>query len=313
MRITEYSSSSAEFAISFDGQGLSDHSIAVRDLAPSLLALDDLFRFSNEELNGEISSTSLSVRAFGSGSFETEMALSVIPVYAAVIGGDVLSSAANLVRLLFGGTAPGLFTLVKNLRGRSHTVTGQSEDNITIEADWVRVDGIVEAEKLRMTLPKEVIRLFENSNVRQSAAETLAPLKRDGVEEILVREGGRELEKITKGDFQSFETPSMERPLSSAVVRRFLVIDTSRLSDKSRIWRFSDGSQTSSYTMRDDDFIESVMKREVGFRAGDVFECDVKTSQRFDRSGVIKTDLEILKVFRHHTPSDRTGQSSLDL
>lgn len=313
MQVDQYYSSSSEFIVAYEGDPLSDNAMSVRDLAPALLAMDELFQRSNGLLNANATSASLKVRAHHQGSFEIDFALDVSPLFAAMFGGDYLASATNILRLLFGGSTPGLFTLIKKLRGRSHSVTDSSSDSLVIEADWIRAEGIGEAENFRMVVPPSVIRLSEDSNIRRAAFNILSPLQRDGIDQMVVRDKNEELERIIEDDVPSFVVPSQGNILGEAVTRQFLVIDTTRLSARSRQWRFFDGNKINSYSMRDEEFINSIMRREVGFLAGDIFECEVRSVQRMGPRGEIKTELEILRVLGRRPPTSGGTQPTLDL
>ena len=312
MQMNQHDTSSSEFIVGYDGQGLSDNTIRVRDLAPALLAMDDLFQRANLVLNANTTTASLDIQAHRPGSFEIEFVLGVIPLSAAVLGGAYLTSAVNVLRLLFGSSTPGLFTLIKVLRGRSPTATGNSGDNLIVQADRVLLEGIGEAENLRIVVPPSVFQLFQDPDIRKAAFNVLSPLQQDGIDEMVVREGDDELEKVTEDDVPSFVVPSPEGLLGESINRQFLVVDTTRLSKRSRQWRFYDGNKINSYTMRDERFIDSIMKREIGFLAGDIFECEVRSVQHIGPKGEIKTDLEILNVLGRHSPPNEGTQTTFD-
>ena len=100
MQIQQYERSVSEFTLAYDGIGLTDHTMSSQDLVLALSAVDDLIRRSNAVVNPNIATSSLRIRTHCAGSFEVEFVLSVIPVFAAGLGGDQLTYATNLLRLL---------------------------------------------------------------------------------------------------------------------------------------------------------------------------------------------------------------------
>ena len=309
MQMNQQNTSNSIFTVAYEGSALLDNTIRARDLAPALLAMDNLLQSSNGLLNPQNVFATLNVRAHRPGSFEIEFVLAVIPMVVNMMGSDVITSAANMVRLLFGSQHPGLFTIGKFLRGRLPSSTETSGDSIIIESEFIRGG---EESRQRLVVPQAAFHLFEDPRVRRAAFDTLSPLRQEGIDVVVVKEGDNELERVTEDDVASFISPSREGVIGQSVTRQFLVIDTSRLSKRSRQWRFFDGNRINSYTMMDEDFIDSIMRREVGFLAGDIFECEVRSIQRIDSKGGIKTDFEITKVFGRRTPPSEGTQTTLD-
>lgn len=281
------------FSIIYDGESLSDNTINARDVANSIIAIDDLFQRSNRLLNGDNASLTLDIRPPRAGSFEIELVLSAAQ---SLLGSDYITSARNLLYILFGSQIPGLFQLLKRLRGRTPRETDRSPDSVTIEADWISLDGVGEAENFRMVIPTKVFQLSRDRYVRKAASGTLTPLRRNGIDKITVREGSAELETFVESDIPSFsEIPQVGESIES-VTRQFLTIVTTQFSDSSRQWRFKYANKVNRYTVTDEGFRGLVRRKEISFTAGDIFDCEVKTVQSITPKGEIKTDLEILRV-----------------
>jgi hypothetical protein len=62
--------SRASFTIAYDGPALRDGAMDVRDLAPALLAVGQLFDAANTVLNQNEARVNVNVTATGDGSFE---------------------------------------------------------------------------------------------------------------------------------------------------------------------------------------------------------------------------------------------------
>ena len=63
-------SKSASFTVAYDGDSVKNHLMDVRDLAPALLSIGQLFDEANRVLNGDHASIKLQVKALQEGSFE---------------------------------------------------------------------------------------------------------------------------------------------------------------------------------------------------------------------------------------------------
>ena len=310
MLMNQQDTSTSTFVLSYEGDALSNNSIRARDLAPAMLAMDALLVRSNRLLNSETVLASLSVRAHRPGSFEIEFVLQVAPLAIGMLGSEYITSAANLVRLIFGSQHPGLFAIGKFLRGSPPASTETSGDSLIMEAEYTEGE---QSERRRLIVPVNAHRLFQDRDIRQDMLDVLYPLQQDGIQEMLVSESGEPLERVNEDDLPSFIMPSKDSVLGESVTRQFLEIDTSRHRSSSRQWRFFDGNKTNNYIMRDEQFRQALLRREIPIWTGDIYECEVKSTQRIGPRGNIKTDLEILRVIGRRSPADGGTQTRFDL
>jgi hypothetical protein len=111
--------SRASFNIAYDGAALRNGSMDVRDLAPALLAIGQLFDAANSALNHEEARVRVNVTATGAGSFEIsfEVIQALSTQITAIFSGETVVAAINLKELIVGGGLCVIW-LVKKLRGR---------------------------------------------------------------------------------------------------------------------------------------------------------------------------------------------------
>ncbi len=281
-----------EFKISYDGQALQNHSMDVRDLAPSLLALGKLFDEANHILNGEKTSVKLQVRAHELGSFEIlfELYQSLGNQLSHFLTSDFVISALNLKELILTGTAGvvSLFALIKKLKGKNpDKLTDLGNGMIRIETANEKID-----------IPLNLLRLYQDVAVRQATEEILRPLEKEGIEYFKIKEKNKIVEIIAKEELNSFITPELpdEKIVVSETEAAYSIVSLAFKEDNK--WRLHDGNSTISVTISDSEFKEKVDHNVISFAKNDILRCKIKVTQ-WKTSAGLKTDYEVLKVIEH--------------
>lgn len=108
------------FSVAYDGPALATGRMPVRDLAPALLALGDIFTEASTRLYPDRPPVALNIRATREGSFIVQLILESGGVWddlVDIFGSDAADALANLTELVVAG-GTGLFWLTKRLRGR---------------------------------------------------------------------------------------------------------------------------------------------------------------------------------------------------
>jgi hypothetical protein len=283
--------------ILYDGDALKAGKMDVQELAPALLAMGDLFQQANRSLNGDKTQVSVQVRAdFERGSFQ--VSLDVIQALyeqaKSVLLSDQYTTAKELIALLFGSGS--LAGLIKWLRGRKATAV------TTLPGGTVKI----EINDMHIEVHGDVMRLYNESIVRESMHGVIKPLEKEGVELFEVRHARKILETVKKDEVPYFAPAPFEEPVSeSERIAAFEVVTVS-FEDKYR-WRFTDGNATFTAIIDDEQFFDSVQKRQVYFSKGDYLKVKLHTKTWQTEKG-LKTDYRITHVLEViHSPR----QSSL--
>ena len=291
---TEPREETTSFIVSYEGDALAENTMPVRDLAPALLALGEAYERANAILNRDRARVSLQIRATQQGSFEIALILQQVYNEAAtLLSGDFITSATNLKELLFGGASVvGLITLLKRLRG------GQPE-----EAD-TGPDGnsVLEIQGLRLTVPSDVMRLFADRVMRDSAEAIVEPVTKEGVDRVVFRDETQTLETVNKDEAAFFHPAELQTDgLTTTWVRLSNVIlqPTVVRFAKGGKWRLSDGNRTDYYTIKDTLFLGEVEQGRRTFGGKDSLICDVEIEQTIDSNGNLVTDYSIIAVAEH--------------
>lgn len=284
--------STATFTVVYDGPALREHAMDVRDLAPAMLALGQLFDAANTALHGEDRRIKLRVQATSPSSFQIgfEVVQTLGENLVAFLSGPETTAAANLVTLVTGtGAAYGLFKLLKWLRGRSPSKVEKLADNsvrLTIGDETIDI-------------PLDLLRLYQDIAVRAAAQRVIEePLKKEGIDSFEVRDAGGAVVRVEKTEAVYFAKPQIPDETLVNEVRRsaFSIISLAFKEDNK--WRLHDGTNSISADIDDEDFLQKVDTNQISFSKGDILICDVRVVQKRTDQG-LKTEYTVERVVEH--------------
>jgi hypothetical protein len=290
--------SKANFTIAYDGRAIQDGSMDVRDLAPALMAVGQLFDAANRALNGsDAPAITVNVKATNHGSFEIN--LEVIQTFLesakTFLTGDWITAALNLKELVFGGvfvgggTVGGLIWLIRKLRGRApERIERLSDNSVRITVDGKSYD-----------IPLQLLRLYQDVAVRKAYEELVTiPLQKDGIDEFKVLEARKVVASVEKNESIYFIAPEPEPVVVIEDIRRSAFSIVSLAFKEDNKWRLHDGNNQISAAIEDTDFLRKVDANLIRFAKGDVLVCEVKVRQVQTAQG-LKTDYTVMRVLEH--------------
>jgi hypothetical protein len=295
------------FAITYDGPALADGRMPVRELAPALLALGDLFADASSILYPDREPVGLSIEATREGSFDVHLVLEAKRTWDQLVdifGSDGATALVNLKDLVILG----VFWLVKRLRGRrvaSHAPSPNRPGVTRLTLD----DGTT------LDIPTEALRLYESIEIRRKAREVVDPLTREGVERVIFVTAPdpttqvAEPVVIEEDDVPAYDLAELPpEPLLDREEERILEI-VSVVFTEGRKWRFGDGEASFNATIEDDSFVARVDSGFEAFRKGDVLRCRVRIVQSQRIGGGLHTEYTVREVLEH---IPRPTQLSID-
>ncbi|MFC0204704.1 hypothetical protein [Novosphingobium soli] len=289
--------SHARFSVNYDGPALAEHTMDVRDLAPALLALGELFDAANHALNGDATQVSVNVRAHEPGCFSIDLDVvqSIIKRGIALLTGDEIAAAINLKELLIGGAgaAWSLIKLIKFMRGRT-------PDKIErLPAGMVRIT----ISDNTFDVPLKLLRLYQDLAVRSAVERVVErPLETPGIDEVIFFDKGTETARVTKPEAHFFRTPSIEDKILIDDVRQSAFSIVALAFKEDNKWRLHDGQNQISATIADESFLSKVNNNLVSFAKGDVLVCEVRFVQKQTSKGLV-TEHIVEKVIDHRPAS----------
>lgn len=291
------------FVLVYNGAALQDGSMDVRQLAPALLAIGDLFERSNSLLNDNRAHVAVRVTAIEQGSFLLHIDLwqTVAEQVRTLFSHADIATINAIIDSLFGKAAGavGVFELIRLLRGkRAKRKRVLQNGNVELELP----DGTTTEAK------PQTITLYEDQRIRQDASEAVKPVNAEGIDSFEVKRGTEVLEHVEKPDVESFkkaaEKPDYREtePKLDATARRAVEIIKPSFADD-LVWTVSGGEgERFTAKMADPEFQERVDRGEVFFKKGDIAIVDVATKS-WVVNGRLHSEHEITKVrsFEHGT------------
>lgn len=292
-----------KFRIVYDGPALENHEMDVRDLAPALIALSDVFEEAAKTLYGKKAVVTVKVNAsFKAGSFGIDLlASSPSWVKQAVefFSGETLSATLNLIallglsRLAGNHASKGLLDLIKWIGPRKvKSIHKLPNRNVKIYID--------DEEEV---FEEEVVELYKNYKLREALQEVIArPLEKEGIDSFAVTtDEGKTFVTVsqTESDYFYVDRP-VDSILSESTVEKALQVISISFSEGNK-WRFSDGSASFLAEITDAVFLQQIDSNKLNFSKGDMLLVDLKVTQYMSGDS-IKIAYEVVKVKKQINP-----------
>ena len=282
------------FEVRYEGVALRDGRMPVRDLAPALMALGEVFRQAGMTLHPDLPPPTLEINATDRGSFVVDLILSAPDVWNQSV--DMLvaegsTALSNLESLVIGGY--GVFKLTQKLHGRRIKSVEPTED-----PDVMRI--VVDDETVIETAAGTV-KLYRSPPVRRAARDSISPVKQPGMERVEFR-SAHDLDDpplvIEEDDVPAFDL-ALDDVQEDELVddSRTVVVQLVKTDFEDGRWKVNDGSATFGVEMDDQGFKDRIDKGEP-FRKGDLFRCRIRTIQS-TRDGKLQTVNRIVEVIEH--------------
>lgn len=286
----------SHFAIAYDGPALATGRMPVRDLAPALLALGELFAESAQVLYPDSGSVSLSIEATTTGSFDVRLILEAADLWDQIVdvfSSDHVTALVNLKTIIVGGTGFGLFEVLRHIGSRRI----KKEEHTSAGLGYLRVildDGTA------IEMSPDVAKLVRRFSIRRKARDVVSPLGREGIDEVrLSRDSARPPDVvITKGELDAYEGAATEEGEVLLDEEREMLFQLSSVSFEGDKWRLSDGTQTFGVSVEDTTFIDEVSRGEL-FGKGDMLRCRMRVIQSRRPEGGLRTEYHVVQVIAH--------------
>lgn len=277
------------FILKFEGPALSDNTMDVNQLAPSLLSFSDALASLNNLVNESNSKVSLQIRALNKGSFVVDFLLSQ----------DIMGQIGELLSgkgVFEYCTAYTLVRSVIDLISLKKWLTGKKPDRVEILKD--RKTVIFYLDDRTYTTNNIVLTAYRDYEVNRFVSQAFSPLKEDGIDAIHVGTGDKDV-SVEKSDADVVFNSPEERILTSSVNKCVVTLETAAFKDNAK-WKVQIGEKTSVFvSISDPDFMRAVNTGEERFGKGDVLLVNLETKQTLTPGGKIQLSYDIKKVLDH--------------
>lgn len=284
-------------SIRYAGPAMDGNSMDVRELAPSLLALADLFVTAHNQVGEAFEPPpALEVTAQRSGSFIVDLWLTAQETEGALtnlLGGPRATAGANssaLSAVVIGAVG---WIIGRRRKGRESRVA-------SIEPGQIRVtwpDGT----QLETTIAAQS--LVEHMDFHRAAARVFEPLRRDGVDEIEVRQRGRSRGSVAvvRDDLPAFNTLDNDETLLSDNTRQIVVRVELLAFKPGNKWRVNDGTASMWASVHDLAFLQKMGVGEERFADGDSFVVRMRDVQYQSPTTGIRVEHSIEEIIEHRS------------
>ncbi len=281
-----------QFGIAYDGPAVATGRMPVRELAPALLALGDLFAEASRVVYPDRKPVALSIEATEEGSFLVRLILEAEGAWDELVdifGSDAMNALMNLKEFVIGGA--GVFWLIQRVaRGRGVRAENPIQGHVRLTLN----DGTT------LEIPSEVWLMYKRVSIRRKAREVIAPLGREGIEQVRFGEAPTHAPDVVveKDDLPAYEALPEDEDTLLDEEREMVVEIAAPAFVEGYKWRLSDGSRTFFATVEDRAFLERVEMGRESFRKGDMLRCRMRIVQKRTPEG-LRTDYYIGEVIEH--------------
>lgn len=284
------------FYVIYDGWALEHHLMDVRDLAPAMIAVNDLLSNANKALNGDKADLNLKVNAsFRAGSFGMELHtvvhfLSQIRDMFASDNASAISNAWTILEIVGFVGGAGLIGLIRFLKGKKPTKIIDEDGRLKVylnETEYYETDG-------------KVVKLYKNRTIISDLNKMLEPLEKDGIDSFFVSRTGDKKDAdlaIDESELTYFEYQEIENDLSENIIETFVQIEAAVFKDNNK-WKFDNGGSPINAAILDEEFLRKIDAGELRFGKGDLLKVKLKTIQTFAH-GKLKTEFQVIEVLEH--------------
>lgn len=284
------------FYVIYDGWALEHHLMDVRDLAPAMIAVNDLLSNANKALNGDKADLNLKVNAsFRAGSFGMELHtvvhfLSQIRDMFASDNASAISNAWTILEIVGFVSGAGLIGLIRFLKGKKPTKIIDEDGRLKVylnETEYYETDG-------------KVVKLYKNRTIVSDLNKMLEPLEKDGIDSFFVSRTGDKKDAdlaIDESELTYFEYQEIENDLSENITETFVQIEAAVFKDNNK-WKFDNGGSPINAAILDEEFLRKIDAGELRFGKGDLLKVRLKTIQTFAH-GKLKTEFQVIEVLEH--------------
>ena len=291
-----------DFSLAYQGPAVEDGRMPIRDLAPALIALGDLFESANEIVDPHAPTVHLDVRTFKDGSVEAWLS-AVSDSVEGVLLSDPITALSTLVTLI---TDPvkGVFAVLKRIKGKIIRVERNNEGGTTFTT---HNGNSYHFENLE----NSVVQIIENNYAREAAKAVVKPVRdKDGLDRLTIKRADQPSLVVTKDDAKELAEWQVEKPEAEVINEQTfeaVLVPVQPTLDPKYMARFlmaGTKDQMIRARVEDEEWWGRVHRREQGFFEGDSMRVDLRLRQ-WPLESNKPAEYTVMKVHSHAHPEGR--------
>jgi len=280
-------------SLEYYGPKVEEGRMSSYDTAAQIIAFSDFVGILSRVTFGEKIQLNTEIQGFRGDSFDIDFVYQIAVVTAALTAGAPLTPAA-------------LFSLLKDSIKAWIHLKGKPPKNI----EYNNEQTIVSIENNHGSIAyfnNNVINVISDPRAGKAAEDFIKKPLEAGISALKIKSNQlSDVADIDDKDAPAFIPIDMDTPLIENTVKMSLEIVSPTFKEGNK-WKFNDGSDTFLASIRDQDFLDKVDRREVRFGKGDRLAVDILYKQ-LSSAGKLKMEKEVIKV---HSIEEATEQNDL--
>lgn len=279
-----------ELAVRYIGPDPDRGRMSAVDVGPAILGIGEMVGQASRILYGDAARLRVEVRAdFAHASFGIEF-IAVAPAAGLIppLSLDDIAAICTVLGLTGLGAVQGVIGIIRWQRGRKIDKTKKEGNEIRLT---------IQDQSINVTINE--YRIFTDPEVRKGIKALVAPLEREGVDEVSVRVGDLQPTRIEKAEREYFtDAPLPEQEIS--IEQHTAILEIISISFRANNkWRFAQGETTLLYAeILDKKFLADVARSRERFGAGDALRCRVEVRTTRTSEG-LHFEHKIVEVLEH--------------
>lgn len=276
--------------LKYEGEALSNHSMDVAQLAPSLLALNDAIQELNRQINGDQAKVTLKIDApakAGSIGIDLSLAQDFLSQVTGFLTSGGISAVCNAHTLVTCFLQ--IIMLKKYLKGRDPTLFIESKDE---------TKTVLVIEQRRIVVNNFAIAGLANQVCTNACSRLADPLRNEGISEFSLSTE-HEIESVKKEELEGFQAIQEERELTRFTRKVAAIVESVAFKDEAK-WKLNLGDKNSIFaSIKDEQFLKAIDSGAELFGKGDCLLAEIESVQTATPEGRIKMSHSVTKVYEH--------------
>ncbi len=285
--------------ITFEGAAVLDHEADVETFAPALLSAAHLLQRVTKIRHGSNFTVKLKLAGVEGNciSFDIAVVQTILEKFVNFLSNMPLLDTLTVVGFVQSTSGYTLIDLYKFLKGRLIISEKDEGKNVLIET----------ADGEKTSVPKPVLELYKDRDVKKTLRGTTRPLDTKGIDRMKFSDPEcKSVIEIEKDESPWFDVTPIENEIEDEEIVVFGRLDRPSLQGEQGGWKLIRGGDSFSMTVTDEDFLEAVRKNDISFSSSTIYRVELLISQSISADGKLRYKNVAKTIRRVRTPEQTT-------